>query len=119
MEDYLLVPQPKHMVWVLKRTVSLRRCFWASATHVYLLGCENFIRSCGLSLREGELGALLENERDKKIHGFTFISEQTYEITIEPAAHEILQHYRTCTKISIKRVFIYIVKKQHKLELKY
>ena len=29
-----LITQPKHMLWVLKRTVSMRRFFWAPKTHV-------------------------------------------------------------------------------------
>ena len=29
-----LTSQPKHMLWVLKRTVSVRRFFWAPKTHV-------------------------------------------------------------------------------------
>ena len=31
---YFLISQPKHMFWVLKRTVSMRRSFLASKTHV-------------------------------------------------------------------------------------
>ena len=31
-----LISQPKHMLWVLKRTVSMRRFFWAPKTHVCL-----------------------------------------------------------------------------------
>ena len=33
-ENYFLISPPKHMVWVLNRTVSLRRFFWAPKTHV-------------------------------------------------------------------------------------
>ena len=29
-----LISQPKHMLWVLKWTVSMRRFFWAPKTHV-------------------------------------------------------------------------------------
>ena len=29
-----IISQPKHMLWVLKRTVSMRRFFWAPKTHV-------------------------------------------------------------------------------------
>ena len=29
-----LISQTKHMLWVLKRTVSMRRIFWAPKTHV-------------------------------------------------------------------------------------
>ena len=28
------ISHPKHMLWVLKRTISMRRFFWASKTHV-------------------------------------------------------------------------------------
>ena len=30
----LLITQPKYMLWVLKRTVSMRRFFWAPKTHI-------------------------------------------------------------------------------------
>ena len=30
-----LISQPKHMLWVLKRTVSMRLFFWAAKTHVF------------------------------------------------------------------------------------
>ena len=33
-KKYIANSQPKHMLWVLKRTVSLRRFFWASKTDV-------------------------------------------------------------------------------------
>ena len=29
-----LISQPKHMLWVLKRAVSMRRFFWAPKTYV-------------------------------------------------------------------------------------
>ena len=29
-----LIYQPKHMLWVLKRTVSVRRFFWAPKTYI-------------------------------------------------------------------------------------
>ena len=31
-ENYFLITQPRHMLWVLKRTVSMRRFFWAPKT---------------------------------------------------------------------------------------
>ena len=31
---YILISQPKHMLWVLKRTVSMRRFFWAPKIYV-------------------------------------------------------------------------------------
>ena len=31
---YFLISQPKHMLWVLKRTVSMRRFFWAPKAYV-------------------------------------------------------------------------------------
>ena len=31
---FFLIYQPKHMLWVLKRTISMRRFFWAPKTHV-------------------------------------------------------------------------------------
>ena len=30
---FFLISQPKHMLWVLKRTVSMKRLFWAPKTH--------------------------------------------------------------------------------------
>ena len=33
-----LISQPKRMLWVLKRTVSMRRFFWAPKTHVLIDG---------------------------------------------------------------------------------
>ena len=36
-----LLSQPKHMLWVLKRTVSMRRFFWAPKTYVQTDGFEN------------------------------------------------------------------------------
>ena len=36
-----LISQPKHMLWELKRTVSLRRFFWAPKTYVKTDGLEN------------------------------------------------------------------------------
>ena len=37
----IIISHPKHIVWVLKRTVSMRRFFWAPKTHVYINGLEN------------------------------------------------------------------------------
>ena len=36
-----LISQPKHMLWVLKRTVSMRQFFWAPKTYVQTDGLEN------------------------------------------------------------------------------
>ena len=36
-----LISQPKHMLWVLKRTVSMRQFFWATKTNVKTDGLEN------------------------------------------------------------------------------
>ena len=36
-----LISQPKHMLWVLKRTVSMRRLFWAPKTYVQTDGLES------------------------------------------------------------------------------
>ena len=36
-----LISQPKHMLWVLKRTVSMRQFFWAPITYVQTDGLEN------------------------------------------------------------------------------
>ena len=36
-----LISQPKHMLWVLKRTVAMRRFFWAPKTYVKTDGQEN------------------------------------------------------------------------------
>ena len=36
-----LITQPKHMLWELKRTVSMRRFFWAPKTYVQTDGFEN------------------------------------------------------------------------------
>ena len=36
-----LISQPKHMLWVLKRTVSMRRFFWAPKIYVQTDGLEN------------------------------------------------------------------------------
>ena len=33
MEKKILISQPKHMLWVLKRTVSMRRFFWAPKSY--------------------------------------------------------------------------------------
>ena len=32
-KNNFLISQPKHMLWVLKRTVSMRRFFWAPKTY--------------------------------------------------------------------------------------
>ena len=34
MKILFFISQPKHMLWVLKRTVSVRRFFWAPKTYV-------------------------------------------------------------------------------------
>ena len=34
LENYLHTSHPEHMLWVLKRTVSMRQFFWAPKTHV-------------------------------------------------------------------------------------
>ena len=34
---HFLISQPKHMLWVLKRTVSIRRFFWAPKTYVTII----------------------------------------------------------------------------------
>ena len=36
-ENYFLIPQPKHMLWVLKRTVSMRRLFSEHTKHMFKL----------------------------------------------------------------------------------
>ena len=36
--NIFLISQPKHMFWVLKRTVSMRRFFWAPKTYVKIDG---------------------------------------------------------------------------------
>ena len=36
-----LISQPKHMLWVLKRTISMRRFFWAPKTYFQTDGLEN------------------------------------------------------------------------------
>ena len=36
-----LISQPKHMLWVLKRTIYMRGFFWAPKTHVKTNGYEN------------------------------------------------------------------------------
>ena len=36
-----LISQPKHMLWVLKRTVSMGRFFWVPKTYVKTDGLEN------------------------------------------------------------------------------
>ena len=45
-----LISQPKNMLWVLKRTVSMRRFFWAPKTYVQTDGLENIynfkLKSC-------------------------------------------------------------------------
>ena len=33
-KNNFLISQPKHMLWVLKRTVSMRRFFWAPKTYL-------------------------------------------------------------------------------------
>ena len=33
-----LISQPKHMLWVIKRTASMRRFFWALKTYVKIDG---------------------------------------------------------------------------------
>ena len=37
----ILIPQPNHMLWALKRCVSMRRFFWAPKTYVQTDGLEN------------------------------------------------------------------------------
>ena len=41
-KNNLLVSQEKHLLWVLKRTVSMRRFFWAPKTYVKLMGKKIF-----------------------------------------------------------------------------
>ena len=36
-----LISKPKHMLWVLKRTVSMRRIFWAPKAYIKTVGQEN------------------------------------------------------------------------------
>ena len=36
-----LISQPKHMLWVLIRTFSMRRLFWSPKTYVQTDGLEN------------------------------------------------------------------------------
>ena len=38
----VFISQPKHMLWVPKRTVSMRRFFWAHKTNVKTYGLENY-----------------------------------------------------------------------------
>ena len=38
MKFYFLISQPKHMLWVHKRTVSMRQFFWAPRTYVKVEG---------------------------------------------------------------------------------
>ena len=40
-KNYFLISQPKHMLWVLKRTFSMRQFFWAPKTYVQTDGLEN------------------------------------------------------------------------------
>ena len=40
-KNVFLISQPKHMLWVLKRTVSMRRFFWAPKTYVQADVLEN------------------------------------------------------------------------------
>ena len=37
-KNNFLIFQPKHMLWVLKRTVSMRRFFWAPNTYAKIYG---------------------------------------------------------------------------------
>ena len=39
---FFFTSQPKHMVWVLKRTVSMRRFFWAPKTYAKIMGTKIF-----------------------------------------------------------------------------
>ena len=41
-KNNFLISQPKHMLWVLKRTVSMRRFFWAPKTFAYNIGKKIF-----------------------------------------------------------------------------
>ena len=40
-KNNFLISQPKHMLWVLKRTVSMRRFFLAPKIYVQIDGLEN------------------------------------------------------------------------------
>ena len=40
-ENNFLISQPKHMLWVLKRTVSMRLFFWAPKTYAKNYGKGN------------------------------------------------------------------------------
>ena len=40
-KNTFLISQPKHVMWELKRTVSMRRFFWAPKTYVKTDGLEN------------------------------------------------------------------------------
>ena len=40
-KNNFLISQPKHMLWVLKRTVSMRRFFWAPLSYAKIYGLEN------------------------------------------------------------------------------
>ena len=40
-EIVFLISQPKHMLWVFKRTISMRRFFWAPKTYVNIDRQEN------------------------------------------------------------------------------
>ena len=37
-----LIFQPKHILWVLKRTVSVKRFFWAPKTYAKIMGKKIF-----------------------------------------------------------------------------
>ena len=37
-KHFFFISEPKHMLWVLKRTVSMRRFFWAPKTYVKIDG---------------------------------------------------------------------------------
>ena len=38
------ISQPKHMLWVLKRTVSTRQFFWAPESHVKIDKYEKYLQ---------------------------------------------------------------------------
>ena len=45
------ISQPKHMLWVLKRTISMSRFFQALKIHVYLMGKKLITISCSKKFR--------------------------------------------------------------------
>ena len=48
-KNIFLISQPKHMLWVLKSTISMRRFFWAPKIYVEIDGKEN-IYNCTLKI---------------------------------------------------------------------